>query len=453
MFRTFARGAVALGLLGTSVAATATPTSATTPPPSETVTTEIEIFDADGLPLDEATGLTLPRGNNELDLLRAAADTTAPADGPPGVAAEDAAALVTELAEGASFDDVPTSMSVAAAARAVSFEPTLQDCRGDSRSNGTSGWVATHYTFCSLNFIRFTVYKTTCTNGSCTTQTLGQAEWRQTTRGQGTPSGGRTVNFVSVLDQWILSGSFGAEPITVEIDCNPTVGFACGTTSVPNSYTRSINQWVAANSAFFEFEAHAGTGTPVDDITQADFTERVSTTHQTGALSENTFRCDNATYIAGTIGGCVFPGVVEVLNQPLFNSEVFQSSLHILTAQFAPELTIPAKQNKQIPGSIQSGEPLRRNFYDQSLRDANRRAARRACMADEDSGDYGAPELQCDEYPFASTYQGAASGGDFSVRPISKDDNERGGVYIANFYNGRRVLHEIDQFYVNITPF
>ncbi len=57
---------------------------------------------------------------------------------------------------------------------------------------------------------------------------------------------------------------------------------------------------------------------------------------------------------------------------------------------------------------------------------------------------------ECDEYPFASTNQGAfTSGGAYSSMMIDKDDNQRGGTDLAGFYLDNRIMSN-DPFYVQI---
>lgn len=58
---------------------------------------------------------------------------------------------------------------------------------------------------------------------------------------------------------------------------------------------------------------------------------------------------------------------------------------------------------------------------------------------------------QCDEYPFASTYQGASNGpSSYSAKPITASDNMSGGGQLV-FYNFDRILDQYDYFYVAIT--
>ncbi|MFJ3719889.1 NucA/NucB deoxyribonuclease domain-containing protein [Streptomyces sp. NPDC090057] len=60
-------------------------------------------------------------------------------------------------------------------------------------------------------------------------------------------------------------------------------------------------------------------------------------------------------------------------------------------------------------------------------------------------------DLQCDEYPFASTKEGSTKGDNrFSVRLIDGDDNETGGRRLDQMYTLNRIL-DGDAFYMKIT--
>ena len=62
------------------------------------------------------------------------------------------------------------------------------------------------------------------------------------------------------------------------------------------------------------------------------------------------------------------------------------------------------------------------------------------------------PGKQCDEYPFASTWQGARTGGGhFNWRMINGTQNEEGGKALGRFYLYNRILDK-DRFLVWIKP-
>ncbi|MFE2884501.1 NucA/NucB deoxyribonuclease domain-containing protein [Streptomyces sp. NPDC059272] len=66
-------------------------------------------------------------------------------------------------------------------------------------------------------------------------------------------------------------------------------------------------------------------------------------------------------------------------------------------------------------------------------------------------GDYTGTDLQCDEYPFASTKEGSTKGDNrFSVRLIDGTDNGNGGRRLDEMYTLNRII-DGDAFYMQIT--
>ncbi|MFF8366820.1 NucA/NucB deoxyribonuclease domain-containing protein [Rhodococcus erythropolis] len=63
---------------------------------------------------------------------------------------------------------------------------------------------------------------------------------------------------------------------------------------------------------------------------------------------------------------------------------------------------------------------------------------------------------ECDEYPFASTYEGAAEHDydpeakkfNFSAKPIPKDDNQAGGLILKSFYAKNRIIDGLDDGFI-----
>lgn len=129
-----------------------------------------------------------------------------------------------------------------------------------------------------------------------------------------------------------------------------------------------------------------------------------------------------------------------------------ESALHILHAFERPQLTWPSWNGKSVPGKT---EPLTRMF-NKPANDANRSKSEGVC-----EGIYGKWDSSidnCDEFPFASTYEGSKSGPDtynwgerYSVRLIDRDDNQYVGNTLleVNLYRALRVL-DGDKFYVTV---
>jgi hypothetical protein len=171
-------------------------------------------------------------------------------------------------------------------------------------------------------------------------------------------------------------------------------------------------------------------------------------------------RCDIGQ-VWGRESGCVFPqaSAVLVLNNP-------QSLAHIREAITA-NLNLPGQYTGLVPGSravaLRSNEPYTglQRLRVTSLIKANRAKSQKLCTAlptrppapgscpdftDPDSIEALTP-CDCDEYPFASTRQGAAlprSYGEASVKYISSADNRSAGAKLGAFLRKERLIDPFD---------
>ncbi|WP_327416408.1 NucA/NucB deoxyribonuclease domain-containing protein [Streptomyces sp. NBC_01233] len=163
-------------------------------------------------------------------------------------------------------------------------------------------------------------------------------------------------------------------------------------------------------------------------------------------MAYSSVRFDYAGPTAGKFKGTVFTEARVELVMSLKDPAVNESARHILDAQTLPERTFPSFPGKSVPGG---STPLHR-LIDKTAQDKNRDAAIATCK--DVWGDYSGTKLQCDEYPFASTKEGAAAPGKrFSARLIDGGDNETGGRRLNEMYTLNRILNG-DAFYVKITP-
>jgi hypothetical protein len=157
-------------------------------------------------------------------------------------------------------------------------------------------------------------------------------------------------------------------------------------------------------------------------------------------------RCDNALPGNNTLPGCVFPDYTPTMvyaQNPADPRSFPELAHHISDAQASG-----------LPGAYPNGQLLYR-LTDSTLIERNRSTA---CKSS-----YPRPEGKtCDEYPFASTWQGAYTGGGsprtfnwcqipkvpqgitgpdgYSVCMIDALQNSNGGLALLSFYNSNRVL-------------
>ncbi|WP_225827124.1 NucA/NucB deoxyribonuclease domain-containing protein [Streptomyces naphthomycinicus] len=144
-------------------------------------------------------------------------------------------------------------------------------------------------------------------------------------------------------------------------------------------------------------------------------------------LSSPTVRCDNALPGTSRIG-CVMPYIPELVYSK--RGEFPELAKHIEYAQ----------NTKHLPGKHGTSKYLTR-LTDKAKIKKNRA---KACPSSRPRP----AGKECDEYPFASTWQGASTGsGNFSWRMIPKKQNQDGGKALGNFYLYNRIL-EKDRFLV-----
>lgn len=159
---------------------------------------------------------------------------------------------------------------------------------------------------------------------------------------------------------------------------------------------------------------------------------------------KETIRMDSATYLftpgfsprQGAIFANFIPTFTYDMNDPYFDvmKEAFQHHQDVLTA---PGSLIPGMEPR---------DPLTRIYsrYDQEAVNKNRKAKDTACANLTKPGD----DYECDEFPFASTYEGGGKGdGRFSVRYIPTEANNAHGRWLGAWYAYYRILHE-DEFYI-----
>ncbi|MFB8166214.1 hypothetical protein G3I31_07335 [Streptomyces sp. SID9913] len=163
-------------------------------------------------------------------------------------------------------------------------------------------------------------------------------------------------------------------------------------------------------------------------------------------------RFDSATYMGSDIQyghkGAIFNRVTPVFSYDRADASVESVAEHIFDALYAPQLTYPQKNDKDIPGNIWNGEwqPLHRNVKtgtwgtfspdSDAIAAANERAKDSACAGLTRPADH-----DCDEFPFASTKEGAGVGdGNFSVRMVPATENRSAGGKLSAWYSKDRIL-------------
>ncbi|MDT0547753.1 hypothetical protein [Streptomyces lonegramiae] len=164
-------------------------------------------------------------------------------------------------------------------------------------------------------------------------------------------------------------------------------------------------------------------------------------------------------------GGAYFPVAVYLPYSSKTGAPERAVALHLQKAHTKPRDTKPVNSNKNVPG-FGTDRKLHRLYHDGTRRDKNRDEAIKVCRQYW-GNNYPQGGKDCDEYPFAITYEGCAQSlpqyepstpkKNFSAMPLPKADNGNAGTILAGFLTKNRIVdgrigtEEIDGFMVKIT--
>lgn len=173
-------------------------------------------------------------------------------------------------------------------------------------------------------------------------------------------------------------------------------------------------------------------------------------------------RWDTAKYVTKK-GGAVFSNVGTLRYSSKAGAPEKAVAEHIRDAYNNPGVTVPKNPQKSIPGRDVKN-PLHRLFHDRTRREANRDEAIKVCKqvwGNNYPTDPQNPNVkrECDEFPFATTYEGSAQkryekskpANNFSARALPRPDNGAGGTLLAGFLTKNRMIDgDNDGFIVEI---
>ncbi|MGW5671083.1 NucA/NucB deoxyribonuclease domain-containing protein [Micromonospora sp. NPDC003776] len=180
---------------------------------------------------------------------------------------------------------------------------------------------------------------------------------------------------------------------------------------------------------------------------------------------ERTIRCDSANYFelfgVDYPKACINAEVIPHLQYTVGDPGHDAVARHIQTAQDSPLSTYPIEldETKSIPGKYTGNADdrgLHRVPYQGAIYNLNVDMKNAACGRQYPYNDwtglppYDTSTSDCDEYPFATTAEGAATR-NFSVRAVPSSQNRSAGSSLRYYYFGDRILYNYqDQFWVEI---
>lgn len=252
-------------------------------------------------------------------------------------------------------------------------------------------------------------------------------------------------------------------------ECTQTVQFC---NAAPSAVHYPYAVWDHGTDwARWDIFSRAEASTVADKVLRHDWRFRFSGEggdwgYTEGVTQNHRLRCDSANYFENFgidyPAACINDDVVPHLIYRVSDTRLRSVALHIRDAQNTPDKTFPfVGAGKEIPGRYtgsRSDPGLTRVPYDGSVYNDNSAEKDKACQArgqyvNQTNFGWRPPTSgqQCDEYPFASTDQGAGNyTGNFSVRVVPKGENGSAGSVLRYYYFSDRILYSSDTFYVEI---
>ncbi|MEQ4306206.1 hypothetical protein ABNF97_33300 [Plantactinospora sp. B6F1] len=350
-----------------------------------------------------------------------------------------------------------------AAADPVEDWPTKEECIQAYAPRDFEGeWQhRNNYSACQVYFVYFNFLECQPTTPPACAP-VGQTEARAVFLGKGWATA-RNVDWDVHLDSWRLV--WGREEPTqlfkIDVECaRYTTTDECDLSSSRN--TRTLTEW-KANGLHNVFGTTAtptpwpGDKKPQDKRAYFQFTPKI-TAMSTG-ISTPTYwvvsRCDNAAYVTGA--GCIFLGSWSRFVMDYTYANYKESVEFIWTAMTDLESVKPGSVGLYVPGNqhaIPSQRvPLTRNYYGTQSRTKVQAECVRLFGPNYTVGPNGVIR-DCDEYPFASTYQSAnfdtvGTATTWAVKALDRSHNRSAGSILGEYYVLDHRLDE-DPFFVDI---
>ena len=250
----------------------------------------------------------------------------------------------------------------------------------------------------------------------------------------------------------------------VQVHCGSVAGKACRNTQNFSNRTVSLTaaDWERRGRVMYSWGNRTQDATGTQKLAYGSLQSNVRIVladgSVTGQFSHSAgFRCDSdprAVFAnAGRPSGCVFLAPTPFIQFSRSDPAVDWSAWHIARAWSQQPPTWPAGNwYNSIPGNYDLKNLLTRTTS-AATQNANRAASKAVCRqvfgANYTSSSPG-ERRDCDEFPFASTSDGAALGnGRFSAYPIPHTDNITSGARLGTFYTRDRILNG-DRFAVRI---
>lgn len=340
---------------------------------------------------------------------------------------------------------------------------TTEECRRSPDSSSETGYIKNRYSFCWSHVATYQV-PIKCIGGFCLNAGV---QFQFTEIGYGSNQSRKMRVYYTLEDILVTHPSLNGAKLKIDMVCESKLN--AGDCKEDPSYPateRTIAQWKNTNfsTEIFTSEAPPPTDANPDQVGYMEFWPKLTLTHAPRKFKKSidgikqTVRYDSAKYMFAFPNqyfwqGAVFSKATPIFNVPITKPEfsmLAEAGQHWKFAMEHPEQTKPQMAGKKIPGMV--GDSTLTRMYPrrhQEEYNSNRSKTRRTC--DREFRDEDRTGKDCDEYPFASTWQGSSTNGsdNFSVSLISSDSNQAAGTWLGTWYAYDRIL-DGDRFHVQV---
>ncbi|MFD0271373.1 NucA/NucB deoxyribonuclease domain-containing protein [Streptomyces sp. NPDC127106] len=297
---------------------------------------------------------------------------------------------------------------------------------------------------------------------------VGTSTYTVYVRGTVPKEADRTMYFDYDVTDFTAVGSTGVSGLKIGLKGDIAADWPAAATPITSNTLPVTKTWLEMQSHphythSVRYAPGQGTGAGAADVIAAVYQPEVTSTLPAGWVGESPKtgkpfmfapRWDAASYLRNSTGagnpankgGAAFSMIatLEYSSKPGAPEQAVAE--HIRQAFTNPKATKPLNALKNVPGdTIQ--EPLHRLFLDTKRHDRNRAVAVRECKRYW-GANYTDGGKECDEFPFASTYEGSAveeydvnvERNNFSVQPVPGDQNGAAGTLLRGFYNANRII-------------
>ncbi|PWW32423.1 deoxyribonuclease NucA/NucB [Cytobacillus oceanisediminis] len=340
---------------------------------------------------------------------------------------------------------------------------TTEECQRSPDSSSETGYIKNRYSFCWSHVATYQV-PVKCIGGFCFNEGV---QFQFTEIGYGSNQSRKMRVYYTLDDIIVTHPSLNGAKLKIDMMCESKLNAGdCKEDPDYPATERTIAQWKNTNfsTEIFTSEAPPSTDSNPDQLGYMEFWPKLTLTHAPRKFKKSidgikqTVRYDSAKYMFAFPNqyfwqGAVFSKATPIFNVPITKPEfsmLAEAGQHWKFAMDHPEQTKPQMIGKKIPGEV-GDSTLTRMYTKRHPDEYNRNRSKTRSTCEREFRDEDRTGKDCDEYPFASTWQGSSTNGsdNFSVSLISSDSNQAAGTWLGTWYAYDRIL-DGDRFHVQV---